>query len=452
MQFDANSPILVVFCRRPSPGVGKQRIAAELGEAKALEISNLLLAAALEDAATWRDRVVIAPASADDADWAAGLIPGADVIAQPEGSLGERIQYVDTQIRKRGGRTIIFIGSDAPALDAATLVSAVARLGHEDMVIAPAADGGVTLLGSRVAWPDLSVLPWETNQLAHALVESCEQTGHAVAQLPLSYDIDRRADLDQALRDLQTDPRPSRRNLCAWIRAIVPSEDRLSVIVPVYADIAALEKLLDRLRAMSGIDEIIVVDGEGNSACRRLCHLRDVLYMETKACRGAQLIAGAAAASGDILWFLHADSEPGLMAPQAMRRHIDSGYTGGFFTFRFVGPQRWYKSALAAAINLRTRFGTPYGDQGLFVRRVDYEAAGGFAATPLFEEVSLVKKLRKQGAFRNIGLEIGVSPRRWEQDGWLIRSLRNRLLAMGFMVGIPAEKLVRRYPAANAGK
>ena len=97
------------------------------------------------------------------------------------------------------------------------------------------------------------------------------------------------------------------------------------------------------------------------------------------------------------------------------------------------------------AINLRTISGIPYGDQGLFAARSAFEAAGGFSDEPLFEEIRLVKKLRDAGSFEEIDLPIGVSPRRWEQDGWLIRTLQNRLLVLGYLVGMPGHALARIY-------
>jgi hypothetical protein len=70
---------------------------------------------------------------------------------------------------------------------------------------------------------------------------------------------------------------------------------------------------------------------------------------------------------------------------------------------------------------------------------------GGFADEPLFEEVPLVRAARERGHFAAVSAAIGVSPRRWERDGWLRRSLGNRLLAIGYMLGISPRRLARRY-------
>jgi rSAM/selenodomain-associated transferase 2/rSAM/selenodomain-associated transferase 1 len=446
MIFDADSSILVVVCRRPTLGVGKQRIAVSLGNQRALEIGELLLAAAIEDALHWPESVVIAPASAADEDWAATLIPDASVIPQIAGNLGTRIQHVDEQIRRQGGQNILFIGSDAPALTPAMLETAAKSLQTHDVVLIPARDGGVTLMGCTKPWPDLTGLPWESPQLAHALQTACAAHKLSIALLPESYDIDTRDDLATALADLEADPRATRHKICSWIANVLAPKDGISAIIPVLDDLPALDSLLMRLTNMTGeVAEVIVVDGGADPECETVCALRNAHYIKTAACRGQQLAVGAEHSTSKILWFLHADSEPPMNAPEFIREHLQRGFGGGFFRFRFLGEPRWYKTLLQWAINLRTRFGIPYSDQGLFAHREAYEQAGGFTTTPLFEEVQLVRELRRRSGFCSVQASIGVSPRRWERDGWLKRSLHNRYLALAFMLGVAPEKLAQQY-------
>ena len=86
---------------------------------------------------------------------------------------------------------------------------------------------------------------------------------------------------------------------------------RLSVVVPAYKDNAALESLLPRLQTMlDEHDEVIVVDGDKDAACRELCANHSATYLTADPCRGLQMDTGARNAGGDVVWFLHADSEP----------------------------------------------------------------------------------------------------------------------------------------------
>jgi rSAM/selenodomain-associated transferase 1 len=209
---------LVLFCRRPQPGIGKKRIAADLGTTKTSVLSEHLLATALEDARHWTGPVVIAPATENDAAWARELLERpCGVIGQPEGNLGARINAVDRELRQTGHTQLIYVGSDSPILDADYFARAVAALSTHDAVLGPADDGGVTLMGSRRAWPRLAGLPWSSAELGHALELICINAGLTVYSLERRYDIDRVDDLPRLYRDLRHDQRPARQRLRKWL-------------------------------------------------------------------------------------------------------------------------------------------------------------------------------------------------------------------------------------------
>ena len=220
----------------------------------------------------------------------------------------------------------------------------------------------------------------------------------------------------------------------------------ISVVIPVLGDDTPLKQILGHLESASvAAEEIIVVDGGQDEACRALCADHGCTYLSTAPGRGHQLDIGARSARGEVIWFLHADSRPPESAVEIIRRAVNDGATGGFFRFRFTGNSAWYKWLLAGLINLRSRMGVPYGDQGLFILRSRYAETGGFPNLPLFEEVPLVKAARRSGRFIQLTATIGVSPRRWEQDGWFRRTIENRLLALGYAAGISPAALARRY-------
>lgn len=225
-----------------------------------------------------------------------------------------------------------------------------------------------------------------------------------------------------------------------------PALPRIAAIVPVLGDIGELHELHAQLRSVKrGPDEIIVVDGANDARLRELCGRWGVTYLASRPGRGHQLHQGAMAAQSELLWFLHADAMPRADSADAMRQAVARGAVGGYFRFRFAGERSWRKTVLEALINRRAQLGVPYGDQGLFATRSAYRATGGFPDVPLFEEVPLVRALRRAGRFTALPNPIGVSPRRWERDGWLRRTLENRLLALRYMLGTPPEKLARRY-------
>jgi len=450
---DTPDPTLILFCRKPQTGVGKRRIARDLGDRQTAEIAHLLLECAIEDAVQWDGPVIIAPATPEDSEWAAELLPGrAAVMPQPSGNLGERITAIDTAARANGHSQLIFIGSDAPVLTPAYYLQARMALDDADIVLGPADDGGVTLMGATRPWPNLTALPWSTAALGAELEQACETAGMSLGHLETQYDVDQLADLQRLHADLEGDHRPARQALHKWLKDNPATDEsaetatRISLVIPVLGDHAELSGLLERVRDMSAQPyETIVVDGGNDHRVASLCDRHGCTYLNTRKGRGQQLHTGAMRASGDVIWFLHADSQPAAQAIEAIREGIDAGLVGGYFRFRFAGQPAAHKSLLAYLINLRCHFGIPYGDQGLFIRRPTYIDNGGFDDVPLFEEVRFIRAARAAGRFESLSVSLGVSTRRWDRDGWLRRTLQNRMLAAGHRLGISPARLARFY-------
>jgi rSAM/selenodomain-associated transferase 2 len=219
-----------------------------------------------------------------------------------------------------------------------------------------------------------------------------------------------------------------------------------SIIIPCYHDEDKLADLLGQLQSLHRRPlEIIVVDGAAADTCRSVCDQYKARWAASEPCRGAQLLMGATLAQGDTLWFLHADNRLPPDPIGAMERSLEQGAVGGYFRFRFDTPRARAALLLEPAIAFRCRFGVPYGDQGLFMAREAYFNAGGHSPWPLFEEVSLVRGVRRLGRFLPLREPIFVDPRRWHRDGWWRRTWVNRNLALAFARGVAPEKLAARY-------
>ncbi len=225
----SNTSVLVVFCKRPALGQGKQRLAETIGEQQALSVAECLLECALEDVRAWQaklnGRVVLSPASQQDVFWAQLLqqqvMPdNVSILPQPQGNLGDRLQYVDTELRRAGHQRLIFMGTDAPALNVDDLLAANEQLASNDVVLQPASDGGVTLMAASRVWPELSDLPWSESHLQQALCASCLADGCSVWLLPGSEDVDQWHDLVRLQSSLTGDSRPARQALMQCIAAI----------------------------------------------------------------------------------------------------------------------------------------------------------------------------------------------------------------------------------------
>jgi glycosyltransferase A (GT-A) superfamily protein (DUF2064 family) len=208
---------LVIVCKKPRPGFGKQRLAVRFGARLTYEIAQALLACAFEDARAWPGPVVLSPAQKEDAAWAreqANRIGRAcHVLPQIEGNLGQRLNALDRTLRNRGMSRLVFIGSDSPELGLEDYFTVDRQLESSDAVLMPAADGGVVVMANRRCWPDLSALPWSTAGLRVALVDACRKAGISVHLAREGYDIDEPDDFLRLADWLTGDNRPARRAL-----------------------------------------------------------------------------------------------------------------------------------------------------------------------------------------------------------------------------------------------
>ena len=205
---------LVLMCKRPQFGRGKQRLAATLGKSQAMDIAKGLLDCALEDANYWRGPLVYAVAHEEDMAWAQKLLPGNQrVLSQGSGNLGERINFVDRQLRHDGHNKLVFIGTDAPMLKHMHYQHAQENLMRHDVVLIPASDGGVVIMANALPWPNLKHLSWSTDKLGNELTLCCQNHQLNTINILSGYDIDEENHLYRLREDLISDNRPARKIL-----------------------------------------------------------------------------------------------------------------------------------------------------------------------------------------------------------------------------------------------
>lgn len=225
---------------------------------------------------------------------------------------------------------------------------------------------------------------------------------------------------------------------------------RLSIVVPALDEAAAIGQLLADLAPLLGTgqeDEIVVVDGGSSDATAAIAAAAGARVVGAARGRGVQLRAGAAAAGGDWLLFLHADVRVSRLALALALDRVAADRRDEAHWFRLaIDGQGVALRVVERAANLRSRLlGLPYGDQGLLVHRALYDAVGGFDAVPLMEDVALVRRLGRAGRLVEIHASLVVSARRWQRDGVLRRTLRNQGILLRWLLGASPERLAERY-------
>ncbi len=225
----------------------------------------------------------------------------------------------------------------------------------------------------------------------------------------------------------------------------IHSSQTLSIIIPVLNEEAVLEGTLHPVKA--GPHEIIVVDGGSRDGSVGIARRFTPHVFSAERNRGLQQHVGAMKAHGEILLFLHADTQlpPGFHG-EVLRAMALPGVVFGAFRLLISGGHPWLRLVSHMA-NLRTRLlRLPYGDQALFMRRTAYFKAGGFRDLPLMEDVDLVRRLNRTGGFGLARGRVLSSGRRWKSEGLLYGTLRNWFLLLRFLTGTSPQALVRRYP------
>jgi rSAM/selenodomain-associated transferase 2/rSAM/selenodomain-associated transferase 1 len=428
---------LLLFARYPVPGHAKTRLIPALGQEGAARLHRRLteqtagvarLAGACEDAT-----VTVCFTGAARRDFRSWLGSDFAYAAQSGGDLGVRLLTAFASAFRGGTRRVVVFGSDVPELSAGILHQALAGLREHDVVLGPAADGGYYLIGMKRDRPELfAEIDWGTERVCAQTLAAIERQGLAVRELPALSDVD----LPKDAAALRTDPR---------FADVWTGKPLLSVIIPSLNEAASLGRTLEHIRRADGV-EIILADGGSRDATREIAEQSGATVLVTAGGRAVQQNAGAAAAQGRHLLFLHADTLLPDGYAEQIRRALDRPATvAGAFRFRTDGTGAAMRLVEWGA-NIRSSiFQWPYGDQGLFMEKRVFDELGGFAPLPIMEDYELVRRLRRRGPVVTLNEAAITSARRWQRRGALRTTLRNLAMIAGFHAGVSPERLARFY-------
>lgn len=217
---------------------------------------------------------------------------------------------------------------------------------------------------------------------------------------------------------------------------------RLTIVMPVLNEARGLAESLQALAPLRARGhEVIVVDGGSDDASAGLAAPLADRVLHAPRGRAVQMNAGARAASGDVLLFLHADTRLPAAADEKILSAMQEHFWGRFDVE--IDGRHPLLRVVAAAMNLRSRLtGIATGDQAIFVRR---EAFPGFPEIALMEDIALSRALKRGGPPACLRNRVRTSGRRWESRGVLRTILLMWHLRALFWLGVSPERLARRY-------
>lgn len=225
----------------------------------------------------------------------------------------------------------------------------------------------------------------------------------------------------------------------------------LSIIVPALNEARSIAGTLDALKNIRDA-EVIVVDGGSSDATAEIARTRGVRLVASERGRGAQMHAGACVARGEALWFVHADTlVASACADEIAEALKDAKVVAGNFSVRFDGERRAARFLTWLYPQLR-KLGLCYGDSAIFVRSEAYRALGGFKPFPIFEDLDLVRRLRKKGRVAHLQAFVKTSSRRFEGRSFALTFARWAFLQTLFWLGVNPNALGRLYAPVRSAK
>lgn len=437
---------LIVFTRYPEPGKTKTRLVPALGAAGAAALQRCMTEHTLRQGRELvQQRNVSLEIRFSHSQPSAPQPRGEDLmdgwlgsdltyIPQGAGDLGEKLVRAFGAAFAEGINRVVTIGIDCPDIDAALLQQAFEQLDQHDLVLGPATDGGYYLIGLSRPVPELfSGIDWGTEVVRQQTVAIAHRLGLSIADLQPLADVDRPADL------------PIWQRVAASRNFAANGLPTLSVIIPVLNEAATLGQTLAHLQAVPQLD-VVVVDGGSQDETVAIATALGARVISSEQGRACQMNAGAAAATSDILLFLHADTRlPDGFAEAVRHTLAQPQVVAAAFELQIdadLPGLRWVERG----VKWRSRhLQMPYGDQAICLKADQFHGLGGFPDVPIMEDFELVRQLKAQGRIALVPLPVMTSGRRWQALGVLRTTLVNQLMIAAYFLGVSPERLVRWY-------
>ncbi|MDB9321014.1 TIGR04283 family arsenosugar biosynthesis glycosyltransferase [Nodularia spumigena CS-591/04] len=220
---------------------------------------------------------------------------------------------------------------------------------------------------------------------------------------------------------------------------------KISIIIPTFNEAANLENAIASTQPSTNV-ELIVVDGGSQDDTVSIAQSLGVKVISSPPGRAVQMNAGAMAARGDILLFLHADTRLPAGFDNMVRSALQQPQTvAGAFTLR-IDADNWALRWVEKGVNWRSHFyQMPYGDQAIFLTTEIFQKIGNFPNLPIMEDFELIRRLKRTGKIAIIPVPVITSARRWLKKGVFQTTLLNQIVITAYFLGVSPERIRSWY-------
>lgn len=443
---------IILFTRVPLPGYTKTRLLPYFGKEECAKLHTCFLKDIKEQCRQVDADIFVyyTEEEKEKPDWKKGrrllsriFGKAAHYCVQQGETLGDRMYGAITAVLEKGYDLCILIGSDIPEIKKNDMETAFRLLEQKDVVFGPTKDGGYYLVGMTKPRKEV----FEIESYGHGSVFSdtlkrLEGSGLKTACIRSLSDLDTREDVN-AYRSRM---RVTKRLQKTYTGRYLAEHTKVSIIVPIYNEEKTIRSIQKQLWHLRDACEILFVDGGSTD---RTLELLSPAYRVIHSGKGraAQMNAGAKESTGDILFFLHCDSELPQNALRELRKVMKS-HRAGCFGIAFHSRQ-FFMLTCRVISNLRVfDRRVMFGDQGIFVERELFFEIGMFPELPIMEDYQFSLSLKEAGV--KLGMtrhRIYTSDRRFPPE--TIPKLRvmwkmNRLRKM-YRDGMEIERIADMY-------
>lgn len=219
---------------------------------------------------------------------------------------------------------------------------------------------------------------------------------------------------------------------------------KISIIIPALNEEENIPPCLEATRSAGNVERIVVDGGSSDRTVERALSW-GASVLKSDPGRARQMNAGARAATGEILLFLHADTRISLGFDDQIRRVLSRPkIVGGAFAFQMDDASSFSLRLIQKAANIRSRcWQMPYGDQAIFLTAKQFKEIGGYPDLPIMEDFELIRRLKKIGRIHTASLPAVTSARRWRALGIWKTTLLNYAIVLAYYAGVPPLRICR---------